>query len=163
MSFSLAQIPFDEAAVRRRMTEANEITARSGLILTPEQITELSGIYKRTLYENRIVDFNAGGIVKIQQVFAGSDFVDASNYYEVVEAMTEAFYFLKREADKDVRDDTVISAMFEAFDKKCMGSIELFQSRELEVLIRYVNEGRDSLEIVGDDDYDSEPEIPTFL
>lgn len=163
MQFFISQIPFDETAIKRRMTETNEeTTARSGLILTPEQITELCGIYKRELLENKIVEFNAGGVVKIQKTFAESDFVDTSNYFEVIEAMTEAFYFLKREVNKEVRDDTVINAMFEAFDRKCMGSIELFQSRELEVLIRYINEGRSSLEIVGDDDYDSKPEVPIF-
>ena len=163
MPFLITQLPFDETAVKRRMTETNEeTTARSGLILTPEQITELCGIYKRNLLENKIVEFNAGGVVKIQKVFAESDFVDNSNYYEVVETMAEAFYYLKREVNKEVRDDTVIKAMFEAFDRKCMGSLELFQSRELEALIRYINEGRSSLEIVGDDDYDSEPEVPTF-
>ena len=160
MELSLARIPFDEAAVCKSIIEANESTAGYGLTLDPEQALDVSRIYRSAIADNQIVEFGAGGLIKIQKAFAASDFVDRSNYCEVVEAMTESFYYLKREVDPEVRDDTVISAMLEAFDKKSMGSIELFQGRELETLIKYLNEGRTSLEITGDEDYDSEPEVP---
>lgn len=147
----------DESETTAAIEAANADTARYGLVLSPEQTRSLCTVYKNAVTDNGIVEFGAGGVVKLQKAFASSDFVDASNFAGVVEAMTEAFYFIKREVEGEIRDDTVIAAMLRAFDEKSMGSLELFESRELETLIRYLNEGRASLEIVGDDDYDEEP------
>lgn len=139
------------------IASANGETERFGLVLSPEQVRSLCAVYKNAAAENAIVEFGAGGVVKLQKAFAASDFVDASNFAEVVETMTECFYFIKREVSDELRDDTVIAAMLRAFDEKSMGSLELFQGREMETLIRCLNEGRTSLEIAGDDNYDDEP------
>lgn len=158
MNSFLTSLSFDERGVMAAIEQANADTSHFGLVLSPQQLRSLCAVYKSAVTDNAIVEFGAGGVVKIQRAFASSDFVDASNFSEVVEAMTEAFYFIKREVADEIRDDTVIDAMLRAFDEKSMGSLELFQGRELETLIRYLNEGRTSLEIVGDDDYDAEVE-----
>lgn len=158
MNSFLVRFPFDESGAVAAITCANEDTAHFGLVLSPEQVRSLCAVYRSAVSENAIVEFGAGGVVKLQKAFASSDFVDAGNFAEVVEAMTQAFYFIKREVSEEIRDDTVIAAMLRAFDEKSRGSLELFEGRELETLIRYLNEGRRSLEIVGDDDYDAEPE-----
>lgn len=154
----LAKLQPDESEAMAAIERANADTARFGLVLSPEQRRSLCAVYKSAVTENAIVEFGAGGVVKLQKAFASSDFVDASNFAQVTEAMTEVFYFIKREVSGEIRDDTVIAAMLRAFDEKSMGSLELFEGRELETLIRYLNEGRTSLEIVGNDDYDKEPE-----
>ena len=151
-------IPLDSKGALTAITAANTETAGYGLTLSPEQALSLCAVYSTALSENRIVEFGAGGVVKLQKTFAGSDFVDASNFSEVLEAMTEAFYFLKREVDPEIRDDKVIAAMLDAFDTQSMGSTELFLSRDVYTLIKYLNKGRRSLKITGDDDYHSVPE-----
>lgn len=158
MHLFLEKLQPDESEAMAAIERANADTARFGLVLSPEQIRSLCAVYKSAVTENAIVEFGAGGVVKLQKAFASSDFVDASNFAQVTEAMTESFYFIKREVSGEIRDDTVIAAMLRAFDEKSMGSLELFEGRELETLIRYLNEGRASLEIVGNDDYDKEPE-----
>jgi len=78
--------------------------------------------------------------------------------------MTEAFCYLKREADREVSDRAVISAMRTMFDEVSCGSEELFLGRELEILLRYLREGRlneDGLPdyaIREEDNYGAEPD-----
>lgn len=158
MDLFLSVIQPDGSEAMAAIEAANTQTSCRGLVLSPEQTRSLCAVYKSAVTDNGIVEFGAGGVVKIQKAFATSDFVDASNFAEVVEAMTEAFYFIKREVTDEICDDTVIAAMLRAFDSKSMGSLELFEGRELETLIRYLNEGRTSLDIAGLDDYDTEPE-----
>ena len=151
-------ILYDGESALAAITGANEETAESGLVLSAEQAKSLCEVYNSAIAENGIVEFGAGGVVKIQKAFAKSDFVDRGNFAEVVEAMTESFYYIKREVEDEIRDDAVIAAMLDAFDNHSMGSIELFQSRDAEILIRYLNEGRSSLEIADDGDYNGYPE-----
>ena len=154
----LSLISFDNDGVMAAISEANDETDQYGLILSASEIKDICNVYKNALSENRIVEFGAGGVTKIQKAFAASDFVDKSNFAEIVEVMTEMFYFIKREVEVEVGDDSLINAMLNAFDNHSHGSADIFCSREAKTLIRYINEGRESLEIAGEDDYDFIPE-----
>lgn len=153
--FSL--ITFDSAGAEKAITAANEATAENGLTLSPDEIRSLCAVYRDSLTENSIVEFGAGGVVKIQKAFSASCYADRSNFAEIVEAMTETFYYIKRNVEPEIRDDTLIAAMVDAFDNHSGGSIEEFQNTDAALLIRYLNEGREDLTIAAEEDYSFAP------
>lgn len=158
MGSFLQRLTFSAEGTAHAILAANEKTAQHGLTLTQEEALTLAEVYRDALADNHLVEFGAGGVLKIQEAFASSDFADRSNYAEIVNAMTETFYYIKGEVRNEIRDDTVIAAMLDLFDNHCMGSLELFISRETEILIRYLKEGRQSLIPDAEDNYNEEPE-----
>ena len=120
--------------------KTNAQSAANGLVLTPAQAMEIAKTHSRSLRENRIVEVGCGGVTKLIDAFAASPYVDRNNYAEVIDEMTEMFYYIKREVDIEINDDAVIEAMADFFDRASHGSLELFTARDADILIGYIRE-----------------------
>ena len=104
------------------------------------------------------------GVTKLIETFAASSYVYADNYANVIQEMTEAFYHIKREAPIETNDNAVIAAMVDFFDNVSHGSLDLFLGRDLEILMRYIADGKHNWEenpryaIKKEDYYDAAPD-----
>ncbi len=145
--------------------KTNEGSAKYGLVLTPAQAMEIAKTHSRSLRENRIVEVGCGGVTKLIAAFAASPYVDPDNYAEIIDEMTEIFYYIKREVDIEVNDDAVIDAMADFFDRTSHGSLELFTARDADILIGYIRETKGNWAhaphylLKEEDSYDSQPEF----
>lgn len=116
----------------------NERIAVRGLSLTPADAQDIAETHAVSLRENRLVEIGAGSVEKIITEFSASPYVTRENFATVVEMMTEAFCYLKREAQREVSDKTVIAAMRAMFDEGSQGTEELFLGRDMERLLQCV-------------------------
>ncbi|MBE6638251.1 MAG: hypothetical protein E7616_02180 [Ruminococcaceae bacterium] len=146
------------------LLKTNERTEKYGLVLTEAQAMELALTFQTSLSENRIIEVGCKGVSKLLEAFAASCYVDNSNFADIVNEMTEAFYHIKRQAPLEINDNAVIAAMVDFFDNISHGSIELFFGRDMEILIRYIQEGKHNWEenphyrIRKEDYYDTAPD-----
>ena len=151
-------------ATRRAILSVNEKTAHYGLTLTETEALELANIFQTCLVENRIIEVGYGGVTKIAAAFAASAFAYPENYASIVNDMTEAFYYIKREVSPEVNDDAVIAAMVDYFDHVSYGSIELFLGRDMDKLIVRIESSTHWAEdpdykIREEDRYDDKPQF----
>ena len=51
------------------------------------------------------------------------------------------FYYFKNETLDEIDDDDLIAFMKSSFDKTCQGSMDLLQTRDLEILARKIRFG----------------------
>ena len=164
MSTIQALIAPQPTAVQNALMTANKRTAKYGIVLTESQAMEIAQTYCTSLKENRIVEVGCQGVTKLIEAFAASSYVYADNYADVIEEMTEAFYHIKREAPIETNDNAVIAAMVDFFDNVSHGSLDLFLGRDLEILMRYIADGKRNWEenphyaIKKEDYYDAAPD-----
>ena len=164
MSPIQALIAPQPTAVQNALMTANKRTAKYGIVLTESQAMEIAQTYCTSLKENRIVEVGCQGVTKLIETFAASSYVFADNYANVMQEMTEAFYHIKREAPIETNDNAVIAAMVDFFDNVSHGSLDLFLGRDLEILMRYIADGKRNWEenphyaIKKEDYYDAAPD-----
>ncbi len=125
-------IPPDEKQSAQAILARASLCAVYGVSLTPAEAQSIARTHIRALTDNRLVEIGCGSVEKIIGEFARSPYADAGNFASLVETMTEAFCYLKREADREVRDNTVIAAMRAMFERSSQGSEELFLGRDLD-------------------------------
>ena len=149
----------ENAAITRDLLATNERTAEYGLVLTESQARELVEIRNRSLRENERIELGSGAILQIIDKFCISSYINSQNYAQTLGELLDIFYYFKTESRDRISDKDLIDIMYELFEGPCHGSTELLAGRDLESLLRYVNEGRDDLLHDPDDDYDTYPEI----
>ncbi len=149
----------ENAAITRDLLATNERTAEYGLVLTESQARELVEIRNRSLRENERIELGSGAILQIIDKFCTSSYINSQNYAQTLGELLDIFYYFKTESRDRISDKDLIDIMYELFEGPCHGSTELLAGRDLESLLRYVNEGRDYLLHDPDDDYDTYPEI----
>ncbi|HHW23938.1 MAG TPA: DUF6323 family protein [Bacillota bacterium] len=149
----------ENAAITRDLLATNERTAEYGLVLTESQARELVEIRNRSLRENERIELGSGAILQIIDKFCTSSYINSQNYAQTLGELLDIFYYFKTESRDRISDKDLIDIMYELFEGPCHGSTELLAGRDLESLLRYVNEGRDDLLHDPDDDYDTYPEI----
>lgn len=127
-------------------------TSEYGLELTPEQAAEIIETRGKALRENERIETGIGAISRIIDEFSKSSFITPGNYAETLNELLDTFYYVKTVTSDHISDTELISIMREFFEKSCGGSVELLQGRELERLIRYIN--NDRVEYQEDDEYE---------
>lgn len=129
----------------------NKITSHYGLILSHVEAQELVETREEALGSNGRIEFAGGIINKIIMKFCDSPFISQFNYAAIMNELVETFYYYKNETLDEISDDDLISLMKKYFDHSCQGSIELLQSRELEILAHNIRFGISNFSEVNDD------------
>ncbi len=115
----------------------NEVSARFGLALSPEDALALAEARQAALLETGRVEFRGGILEDLIFAFCDSPYIEQANYAETLEALAHLFYVFKNETMDKVPDAELIAAMKAAFDgPPCYGSLELLEGRVLAELGR---------------------------
>lgn len=122
----------------------NEVTARYGLILTQNQAIALVETRSAALKEVGRVEFGGGIIDKIIYAFCDCAYMSQQNYEETLHELIEIFYYYKNETLDLMSDNELIQYMRDSFENVCQGSLELLAGRELDVLARNLQMGRNA-------------------
>ena len=143
-SDSLMPAPSEQRFVQSILARTS-LCAAHGVSLTQADAESIARTHIRALSDNRLVEIGCGSVEKILDAFAPSPYVTQENFASVAECMSEAFCYLKREADREIRDGIIIAAMRAVFERCSHGSEELFLSRDLDRL-RNALRGRGDVE-----------------
>ena len=131
------------------------------LVLSKKDAQMLIATKNEVLRKNNRVEFDGHIISNLILAFYDSPYITQENYYETIDELIETFYYYKNETLDEISDGDLIQLMRELFDKRCYGSIELLQNRELERISHNVKYGIwdfDKVEPLesGEEDYDYE-------
>ena len=148
-------IPIERLApqpVTEELLALNDITWERGLTLTEEEARELSETRTRALQENDRIEFGAEVMRKIMDRFADSRYLDKGSWADVLNEITYYFYFIKAETEDRISDTALVEEMFIRFELYCRGSMDRFEQKEVERIIRKVNMGKAYDRYYGDED-----------
>lgn len=121
----------------------NQTTSRYGLVLKESEAAELADTRSEVLEKVGRIEFAGGTINKLILGFCDSPYLNQFNYAETLNELIEAFYYFKNETLDEIDDDELISWMKSSFDHSCRGSVDLLQTRDLEIMARGVRFGID--------------------
>ena len=142
-----------------QIVACNDTTEEYHLFLSEKEAQMLIATKNEVLKKNNRIEFGGQIISKLILRFYDSPYITKDNYFEVLDDLIETFYYYKNETLDEISDDELIQLMRELFDKRCYGSIDLLQNRELERISHNVKFGIwdfDKVEKVdiGEDDYE---------
>ena len=142
-----------------QIVACNDKSAEYHLFLSEKEAQMLIATKNEVLKKNNRIEFGGQIISKLILGFYDSPYITKDNYFEVLDDLIETFYYYKNETLDEISDDELIQLMRELFDKRCYGSIDLLQNRELERISHNVKFGIwdfDKVEEVdiGEDDYE---------
>jgi hypothetical protein len=149
----------ENAVVLGDLIAANDKSAEFGLTLSERDARELVEVRSRSLRDTERVELGSGAILKLIEKFCASSYLNTQNYAETLGELLEIFYYYKTESRDKISDVSLIDAMYSYFEGPCHGSTELLATRDLDTLLRYIKEGRESTELDRYDNYDSYPEF----
>ena len=124
----------DETRTVRAILAQSALCAERGIFLTPADAASIAHTHIRALADNRLVEVGSGSVERIIAEFSRSPYADRNTFASLAETMSEAFCYLKRESEKELRDGELIAAMRAVFDRTSQGSAELFLGRDLDRL-----------------------------
>ena len=143
----------------RLLMELNDETIQRGLILSEADALDLVETRNKSLADNGRFELGVDTVTKIITRFSESSFIYQSNYAETINELVEIFYYIKTEAADKISDNMLLELIWDYYENKCAGSIELMTGRELEILLRYIHGDKKSYTLDEEDDYNSEPEF----
>jgi hypothetical protein len=129
----------------------NQITSRFGLVLKESDATELAVTRSEVLEKLGRIEFAGGTVSKLILEFCDSPYLIQSNYAETLHELIETFYYFKNETLDEIDDDELIALMKKSFDESCRGSVDLLQTRDMEILARRVRFGLADRDDLGED------------
>lgn len=144
MSFEI--IPFPSNLIQKQavneIIKCNDYAEKFGLVLTQTQAIELAETRSHALRDNGRIEFGGGVIEKIIKSFCDSPYISMHNYTDILNELTEIFYYYKNETLDLISDDDLIKFMKSSFDGICQGSLDLLSGRELYRLAKNLRFGR---------------------
>ncbi len=135
-----------KASAIREITACNQDLQAygSGLSLTVQDAEMLYDSRTHALRNYGRIEFGGGITAKLVRAFATSPNVTKADFAATLCDLTEIFYAYKNETDYKISDDELISAMRQAFDGSCHGSVELLSTRGARMLLRLALTGEDT-------------------
>lgn len=148
MRFELINLSSDivEQKAVEEILKCNSFTERFGLALSHQQAENLSETRRASLKANGRIEFGGGVIETIILEFCDSPYIDSNNYTDILNDLTEIFYYFKNETMDMVSDHELIRFMKTSFDGVCHGSLEALAGRELYNLARSLVFGKYAVE-----------------
>ncbi|MFA6948742.1 MAG: DUF6323 family protein [Eubacteriales bacterium] len=122
--------------------EYNNVSSVYGLALTEEEAAELAHTRTTALAGNGRIEAGLGAVGLIIEEFCKCDSIAPGEYANVINDLTELFYYVKSESEDRISDTRLVAFMREYFEKSCGGSVELLATREAEALLRYIGNGK---------------------
>ncbi|MVB10911.1 hypothetical protein CAFE_16120 [Caprobacter fermentans] len=123
-----------DADTARELLALNEETQEYGLELTQEDALALAETRRIALEASGRVEFGTPVIEKIIRTFSRSRYLYQYDYAPVLHELLEAFFQLKNETEDRFSDDDLIDFLFDCFEYRYRGSLEMFRGREIEQL-----------------------------
>lgn len=156
MGFELINLSSDivEQKAVEEILNCNSFTNRFGLALTQRQAARLAETRTASLKANGRIEFGGGVIEKIIFEFCDSPYIHMNDYPDILNELTETFYYYKNETMDMISDDELINFMKSSFDGVCQGSLETLAGRELYNLARRLIFGKDAVEEDEEDEED---------
>lgn len=127
----------------KQVIACNRITKVYGLQLSENEAMELVETRNTALSELGRIEFGGGILPKLLLIFRNSPYLYKQNYTQTLNNLVEIFYYFKNEFLDRISDDELLLCMKDCFDKRCEGSVELLQGREMERLARHIRFGMD--------------------
>jgi len=112
----------------RQLLALNDTIDQYGIVLTAEQTRDLLSTRQRALNENHRVEMGVGAVIPLAKKFAGSAYLDAGNFADGMNIILEMFYYYKTETRDVIPDDDLIDMLYEWFEYKYQGDLELMQN-----------------------------------
>lgn len=111
-----------------KVMKTNESAEQFGLFLTEQDAKLILEERKKSLAEQKRVEFGEGIITKIIYEFCDSDYIHQSNYVDTIIRLQEIFYLYKNEMQDEITDDELLHFMKEQFEKICFGDLDYLES-----------------------------------
>ena len=111
-----------------KVIETNKDTERYGLVLSEQDARAIVENRKKSLQEQKRVEFGEGITPKIIREFCDSEFVRQDNYADTIMRLQEIFCLYKNEMDDEIADDELLHLMREQYDKLCFGDLDYLES-----------------------------------
>ncbi len=112
----------------RQLLALNDTIDQYGLVLTVEQTKDLLDTRRRALNENHRVEIGVGAVIPLSKKFAQSSYLDAGNFADGMNVILEMFYYYKTETRDTIPDDDLIDMLYDWFEYKYHGDLELMQN-----------------------------------
>lgn len=139
--FSLIPGALAQKLAVSEIIRCNQTTSRYGLVLKESDARELADTRSEALEKLGRIEFAGGAINKLILEFCDSPYLTQSTYAETLHELVQIFYYFKNETLDEVDDDDLITSMKRYFDETCRGSLDLLETRDLEILARKIRYG----------------------
>ena len=126
-----------------RVMQTNQSTQQFGLILTEQDAKLILDERKKSLLEQRRIEFGEGIVPKIIYEFCDSSYIDQNNYVDTIIRLQEIFYLYKNEMQDEITDDELLHLMKEQFEEICFGDLEYLESTCLANFAQAIRAGYD--------------------
>ena len=136
MDLSLVHREMMRAEAALELAQANRLTERFGLTLSPRQIQRLAEKRFEALQSAGRVEFGRSVLRELVEAFCDSPFLRQEEYAETVSELIDSFYYFRGESDGLIPDGDLIDCMRRYFDEVCQGSLEFLNGATLADLIR---------------------------
>lgn len=121
--------------------ETNQLTAKFGLSLTPQDAQLILEERGHALQEQERVEFGVGITPKIICEFCDSDFICQDTYVDTVIRLQEIFYLYKNECHDEITDDELLHFMREQFETVCFGDLDYLEGTCLNIFAQAIRAG----------------------
>ncbi|MGN1404780.1 MAG: DUF6323 family protein [Erysipelotrichaceae bacterium] len=111
------------------------------ITITEETALNLIEHKNEVLKDTGRIELSFSALDLIIQTFINSSYLDQYCFKDTVYELTEIFYSLKNDTDDMISDKKLISILFDLFEDKCKGEIELLHKEAAE-LKEYFTEHR---------------------
>ena len=135
--------PVEKGAEALGLRRQNALLELYGMSLSAAQAKALRRREQQALMESGRIEFGEGIMTKLIYALCDSPWLAQNSLTEVLEAMTYAFYYYKKEADGYLSDDELIEAMADCFNGKAQGSVEYMSETSLYDLVRTMKRGNE--------------------
>ncbi|QAT48302.1 hypothetical protein EQM14_00100 [Caproiciproducens sp. NJN-50] len=152
LSSFLRPSALDDARTAENLLTLNEETQEFGLELSREDALALAETRRIALQASGRVEFGTPVLEKIIRAFSRSRYLYQYDYAPALHELLEAFFLLKNETEDRFSDDNLVDFLFDCFESRYRGSLEMFQGPELEQLRRLLLFGAEEEK----DDWDGE-------
>lgn len=123
--FSLLAPSQDEESTR--LAAIQDIAARHGLSVTPEEALSLVCTHRLALLGAGRVEIGGAVLPKLADSFAASPYAPPHGFAALLEELCGWFYHFKNAAPEPIADDDLIAWMRHVFDHRCMGQPDLLE------------------------------------
>lgn len=125
---------FSDPNAVTKILSLNEKSEQHCLALTSADATALMQTRTEALNANGRIEVGSATISKLIDAFCDSAYINQRDYATTLHELIDIFYYTKSETLDLISDDELIAFMKEAFEYRCMGSLELLYGRELNKL-----------------------------
>lgn len=147
MKFQLSSLlqpsALDDARTAEGLLALNQETQEYGLELSREDALALVETRRIALEASGRLEFGTPVLEKIIRTFSRSRYLYQYDYAPTLHELLEAFFLLRNETEDHFSDDDLIDFLFDCYEFRYHGSLEMFQGPELDRLCRLLLLGGD--------------------